>query len=103
MRQAASKGRIPFRRRTPRPFSKRGPRDSKGRSLRDFDLNTRVFRYPLSYMIYTSAFDEMPERVKAYVYGRLVELLSRKDSTTLEILRETKPDFARLEQSHAAR
>jgi hypothetical protein len=54
-------------------------------------------------MIYTSAFDEMPERVKAYVYGRLVELLSRKDSTTLEILRETKPDFARLEQSHAAR
>src|SRR4029079_9905514 len=41
-------------------FARRGPRDSQGRSLRDFDLKTRLFRYPLSYMIYSAAFDSMP-------------------------------------------
>ena len=29
-------------------FSARGPFDSQNRSLREFDLNTRMFRYPLS-------------------------------------------------------
>src|SRR5437763_14352468 len=29
-------------------FEKRGPRDSKGRSLYQFDLKTRMFRYPCS-------------------------------------------------------
>ena len=42
-------------------FPQRGPRDQQGRSLRDFDLNTRMFRYPLSYMIYSDAFDGMPD------------------------------------------
>ncbi len=32
-------------------FVARGPRDSKGRSLRDFDLNTPLFPYPCSYQI----------------------------------------------------
>jgi hypothetical protein len=32
-------------------FAKQGPRDSRGRSLRDLDLKTRL-RYPLSYVIY---------------------------------------------------
>ena len=41
-------------------FPERGPRDKKGRSLRDFDLQTRLFRYPLSYMIYSAAFEGMP-------------------------------------------
>src|SRR4029453_6036895 len=34
-------------------FSARGKRDASGRSLREFDLKTRLFRYPLSYMIYS--------------------------------------------------
>jgi hypothetical protein len=89
-------------------FSAKGPRDSKGRSLRDFDLKTRLFRYPLSYLIYTGNFDEMPEAVKAYAYRRLREILSGQDksadfahlspadrSAILEILRETKPDFGK--------
>ena len=45
----------------------RGPRDSKGRSLRDFDLHERLFRYPLSYMIYSESFDAMPSRLKKTV------------------------------------
>src|SRR5580658_4953927 len=44
-------------------FAARGPRDAKGRSLRDFDLEKRLFRYPLSYMVYSAAFDGMPEIV----------------------------------------
>ena len=32
-------------------FAARGPKDARGRSLRDFHLKTRVFRHPLSYTI----------------------------------------------------
>jgi hypothetical protein len=70
-------------------FPRRGPRDSKGRSLRDFDLQTRLFRYPLSYMIYSELFDAMKpearERVYRGLYGKL------KGTEAAEILRETKP------------
>jgi hypothetical protein len=87
-------------------FPKRGPRDSHGRSLRDFDLNHRLFRYPLSYMIYSAAFDALPEPVRDRVYRRLYEVLTSQDRTPkfarlsiedrqsiLEILRDTKPSL----------
>jgi hypothetical protein len=89
-------------------FAAQGPRDSRGRSLRDFDLQTRLFRYPLSYLIYSKSFDALPAGVKSYVYRRLREILSGEDkskdfaylsaadrTTILEILRATKPDFPR--------
>jgi hypothetical protein len=84
-------------------FPERGPRDPQGRSLRDFDLKTRLFRYPLSYMIYSAAFDGMPEKVRDRVYQRLFEILTGKDTgktfaglspetrgAILDILRATK-------------
>jgi len=78
-------------------FARRGPRDSQGRSLRDFDLKTRLFRYPLSYMIYSAAFDGMPAAARDRVYRRLYERLSADPSATaraiLEIVRATKPDL----------
>jgi hypothetical protein len=61
-------------------FAKRGPADPQGRSLREFDLKTRMFRYPLSYMIYSDAFDGMPDIVKERVYRRLYDILSGKDA-----------------------
>jgi hypothetical protein len=86
-----------------REFATRGPRDSKGRSLRDFDLSTRIFRYPCSYLIYSDAFDALPEASKTYVYHRLLEILSGQDKdpdfdslsaqdrqAILEILLETR-------------
>jgi hypothetical protein len=89
-------------------FASQGPRDSRGRSLRDFDLQTRLFRYPLSYLIYSKSFDALPAGVKTYVYRRLREILSGEDKSKdfaylstadrtaiLEILRATKPDFPR--------
>ncbi len=62
-----------------RQFAARGPRDSHGRSLRDFDLQSRLFRFPCSYLIYSDAFDALPEPAKSYVYTRLLEVLSGKD------------------------
>jgi hypothetical protein len=87
-------------------FPQRGPRDKKGRSLRDFDLQTRMFKYPLSYMIYSEPFDGMPDAVREKVYQRLYDVLSGKDQSktfarlsaddrlaVLEILRDTKPNL----------
>ncbi len=68
-------------------FQARGIRDPEGRSLRDFDLKTRIFRYPLSYLIYSDAFDAIPEPAKGYLYHRLLEVLTGQDQS---------PDFARL-------
>jgi hypothetical protein len=86
-----------------RTFPQRGPRDSHGRSLRDFDLQQRLFRYPLSYMIYSEIFDAMPAPARERIYQRLFDVLSGKDrgpkfghlsdadrSAILEIVRETK-------------
>ena len=85
-------------------FEKEGPRDSQGRSLRDFDLKTRMFEFPLSYMIYSQAFDDLPKPVLDRVYKRLYEILSGQDTSApyagltggqrkaiLEILVATKP------------
>ena len=84
-------------------FPQRGPRDRQGRSLRDFDLQTRLFRYPLSYMVYSRAFDALPEEVRARIYRRLYDVLSGQEKSAkfgrlsardrraiLEILRDTK-------------
>lgn len=85
-------------------FPSKGPRDSKGRSLRDLDLTRRLLRYPCSYMIYTDAFAALPSATKAFVYERMWAILSgaatdgdysklsRDDRRAIiEILRETKP------------
>jgi hypothetical protein len=57
-------------------FQAMGPRDSKGRSLRDLDLRTRVMKYPLSYMIYSPAFDALPPAAKVKTLDRLRKVLS---------------------------
>lgn len=71
-------------------FPKRGPRDRQGRSLRDFDLRTRLFRYPLSYMIYSPSFDALPGAVRARIYERIYKS-PRITRDVIEILRDTKP------------
>jgi hypothetical protein len=73
-------------------FPERGPRDAKGRSLRDFDLERRLFRYPLSYMIYSRHFDGLPTAVRDRLCRRLYELVPGEErQAILEILRDTKP------------
>jgi len=93
-------------------FSNLGPKDSKGRSLRDFDLETRLFKYPCSYLIYSKSFDALPGKMKEHIYKRLWEILTGKDESAdfenlsrkdkhaiLEIIIETKsglPDYWKL-------
>jgi hypothetical protein len=62
-------------------FAARGPRDSLSRSLRDFDLSHRMFKYPCSYLIYSEDFDAIPSPAKDYIYRRLFEVLSGKDQS----------------------
>jgi hypothetical protein len=61
-------------------FATLGPRDSKSRSLRELDLNTRLMRYPLSYMIYSSTFAGMPDDVKRMARSRIDDVLAGKDA-----------------------
>ena len=85
-------------------FPQRGPRDKQGRSLRDFDLKTRMFRYPCSYMLYSEAFDAIPTWARDRIYKRLYDILTSKDPgdrykritvadrrAIYEIVRDTKP------------
>lgn len=87
-------------------FVQRGPRDKQGRSLRDFDLRTRLFQYPLSYMIYSAAFDHLPQTARERIYQRLYDVLIGKDQSQpfarlsadgrramLEIVRDTKANL----------
>ena len=87
-------------------FAARGPFDRRGRSLREIDLDRRLFRYPCSYMIYIAAFDALPADAKDAVYRRLWQVLSGADrdrryallprgdrQAIVEILRDTKPDL----------
>jgi hypothetical protein len=62
-------------------FAARGRRDPQGRSLRDFDLERRMFKYPCSYLIETETFDSLPAEVREYVYKRLWDVLTEKDKS----------------------
>ena len=71
-------------------FSAAGPRDRNGRSLRELDLQTRLFKYRCSYMIYSPAFAALPTGARTALLGRMREILTqRRDTVVLEILDET--------------
>jgi hypothetical protein len=89
-------------------FQSQGPADRTGRSLRTLDLQTRLFRYPLSFLVYSIGFEHLPPGAKDYVYKRFAEILTSRDQSDayrqipaalkrdiLDILTQTKPDFAR--------
>lgn len=64
-------------------FQKLGPFDSRGRSLREFDLQSRMFKYPCSFLIYSDSFRQLPEGVISRVRQRLKKILSgEEDSET---------------------
>jgi hypothetical protein len=57
-------------------FTNQGPHDSRGRSLRELDLQTRLFRYPLSYLVYSEAFRTLPAYATDYIHTRLRAVLN---------------------------
>ena len=74
-------------------FQRQGPFDQQGRSLRQFDLETRLFRHRLSYLIYSSVFEGLPASVKQNIYNRLWQVLTAEDSS---------PEFAHLDADERA-
>ncbi len=90
-------------------FAARAETDPEGRSLRDFDLQKRLFRYPLSYVIESAAFAALPPellravllRVEAELTGHGAQLEDlpgdvETRAAAWEILQATRPDFADL-------
>ncbi|TWU46738.1 hypothetical protein [Rubripirellula reticaptiva] len=87
-------------------FQAKGKKDSKGRSLRDLDLKTRLFKYPCSFLIHSASFDALPDEVRSLVLSKLTDILEGRDQSPqyahltpelrreiLGILRDTKSDF----------
>ena len=84
-------------------FAKEGPFDSRGRSLRQLDLQRRLLRYPCSYLIYAPMFDGLPAPAREAIYKRMWQILSGEDKSekyarlsaadraaVVDILRDTK-------------
>lgn len=85
-------------------FQRNAKRDAKGRSLRDLDLNTRLFKYPCSYMIHSPMMAALPVPMLDYIAGRLRDALTgngfahlnKQDRKAItEILDHTGPDWWR--------
>ncbi len=87
-------------------YSARGPRDRKGRSLYELELQGRLYRYRFSPLIYSEHFAGLPPEVLNFIYQRLQDVLTRRDrradfatvsgdqrAAILEILNETLADF----------
>jgi len=87
-------------------FTAQGPMDKRGRSLRQLDLNSRLMRYPCSYLIYSDAFSALLPPAKNAIYQRMTEILSGQEKNIryqrlsaadriaiTEILRDTIPDL----------
>jgi hypothetical protein len=87
-------------------FAAGAPRDPRGRSLKDLDLQQRLFRYPCSYLIYSAQFDALPADVRQQIYQRMYEVLAGGDPdprytqlsedrrrAVIDILIATKPDL----------
>jgi len=81
------------------------------RSLRQFDLETRLFKFRFSYLVYSRLFDGLPEEVRNRLYKRIWTALNGNDDSLdletfpkserraiIEIVRATKcnlPDYWR--------
>ncbi len=64
-------------------FASRGPWDSQGRSLREFDLQRRLFRYPCSYVIHSAAFERLHPALRESVLSQLFNALGTSQNKGL--------------------
>jgi len=87
-------------------FVASGAKDRHGRSLREFDLQHRLFKYRCSYMIESRQFNALPAAARRAVYMRLWQILSGAETTSdyrtltkedrqavADILRDTRTDL----------
>jgi len=64
-----------------RAFEAAGPRDRRGRSLRQLDLQRHLFKHPCSFLIHSEAFGRLPAPLKQKIYRRMAEVLSGVDAS----------------------
>jgi hypothetical protein len=89
-------------------FSALGPFDKQGRSLRQFDGKTRMFKYPCSYMIYSDSFKTLPVAYRQEVFRMLHKILTSPEpdedfshlsdadkKAVVEILKATVPELSK--------
>lgn len=62
-------------------FGKNALRNAEGRSLKDFQLLNRLFKYRCSYMIHSRTFEKMQPHLKASVLARLDRILKNEDAS----------------------
>lgn len=77
-------------------FTAKGPRDSRGRSLRDFDLQKRLFRYPCSFLIYSDAFTNLTPQLREETLEQLHGILtgnSNASAPQIHLDAEAKQDI----------
>lgn len=88
-------------------FAEAGIPSREGRSLRDFQLLDRIFKYRCSYMIYSEAFASLPDELRDAILNRLDGVLEGHEQAGLgehlsasersrirEILIDTLPAFS---------
>lgn len=91
----------------PEEFHHNARATKDGRSLKDFQLLDRLFKYRCSYMVYSEAFASLPKELKIRVLARLREGLEGNGDAEIfghlsesererihEILTETLPEFS---------
>ena len=87
-------------------FASKAQQDGDGRSLRDFDLQTRMLKYPCSWLVYSESFNSLPQPTLNLVVQKMKAVLGNKKTddefthlslkdrqAILEILQATHPLF----------
>ena len=79
-------------------FESRGPKDSRGRSLRQLDLNRRLLKYPCSYLIYSDSFQKMHPTMRRHLLRRLHAILddNSKDPEFKSLSRDSRRDIKQI-------
>ena len=65
----------------PLAFAARAPRSADGRSLKDLQLLTRLFKHRCSYMVYSLTFKNLTPPLKKTVLSRMQQVLAGKDGS----------------------
>jgi hypothetical protein len=65
----------------PAAFAAEAPKSADGRSLKDLQLLTRLFKYRCSYMVHSLTFKHLTPPLKQTVLKRMEEVLSGSDSS----------------------
>lgn len=60
-------------------FATAGPRDERGRSLRELDLRTRTLRHPCSYLVYSDSFTALPVELRRRFWRRVEAVLAGRE------------------------